>query len=665
VGAASSIPLQRLCTDLKTSGTAVPNILLDAAAVRRRGDDARHRPIRSPTLPNDDPLSTASSAAGITRIAGWSTTTPLLLPAAAAAAALAASWRCWIDPLVDSGREMDVPWRLAQGERLYRDVTYYYGPLGPWVNALALDLAGNRWLVLELICAALSALLFLFLYRLTRRAGSPLSATVATALAAALCLGAPRGGAFIFPYSSASLFALAGGLLALEAATAAPRRPVWGALGVAIALASRVEVGAAVALVLVLAGLRSPSREERRADLAAAAAGGLLAGAAYGVAFAGLSWRELCADGPLGPLLAMPQEWQVLYLKVAGLGEPGRAASHLAVSLLLDALLLAAAAWFALPRPGRPARRSLFAVAGLLLFAVHVGSGWSPIVNNLPPALEILPLVAALAAIVALARLRRPLAGPDRPRFLLFSLSALLAARVLCGLAVGPRMSAYAALPLPGLVATAAVLVFDLLAPRLPDSRIFTQRMAAVFAFAGLLFLYQIARLDHRPGMVELETAAGSLRLPAGEAAAIARTLGYLEGRARQGETLTAFPESGFFNFVLGLRSPLRQDLIVPGVLPGPREAAAARQVDTAGPKYILLCNRPTPEYGPVSFGRDYAALLWSEVLNRYVLAGAFGWPLPTAPVGASRFFIRLYERSPAATAPVVLPSPGPRRRTG
>src|SRR5215467_6719950 len=152
-----------------------------------------------------DDDSASSDAAGAFP-SGWGKAGAVVLPLLAAAAALAASWQRWINPFVDSGRELDVPWRLLQGERLYRDVTYYYGPLAPWVDALALRLFGNRWLVLELICAALSALIFLFLFRLTRRAGSPLSATVATTLAAALCMGAPRGGAFIFPYSSSSLF---------------------------------------------------------------------------------------------------------------------------------------------------------------------------------------------------------------------------------------------------------------------------------------------------------------------------------------------------------------------------------------------------------------------------------------------------------------------------
>ncbi len=99
-----------------------------------------------------------------------------LLPLLAAAASLAATWKCWINPLVDSGRELDVPFRLAQGERLYRDVTYYYGPLGPWINAAALRLFGARWLVLEIVCAALALCIFVLMFRITRRAGSVLSA---------------------------------------------------------------------------------------------------------------------------------------------------------------------------------------------------------------------------------------------------------------------------------------------------------------------------------------------------------------------------------------------------------------------------------------------------------------------------------------------------------
>lgn len=594
----------------------------------------------------------------------WRRTAPYALPVLAAIAALAVSWQSWIDPFVDSGREMDVPWRLLQGERLYADITYYYGPVGPWVNALALRLFGNDWLSLELVCAALSALIFVLLFRLTRRAGGLLSAATATTLAAAVCMAAPRGGAFVFPYSSSSLFALAGGLLALDAAAApGSRRRLLGALGIAVALASRLEVGAAAAVALVLAGIRSRHREETRADLQVVALGALIAGGLYGVALAAIPASSRLADGPFAPFLGMPKEWGFLYRMISGVEQPGNASSRMEVSLLLDSLLLAAAGWWALPRvdrPARPARRHRFALAGLLLLAAYLLSPWCVTAKNLPPLLAILPPVALVAA---LTLLRQPLEARGRSRFLLFFFSAAVAARVFFGVEVGPRMGPNAALPMPGLLATAAVLAFDLLAPRLPAPEVFKRRLAAVFAVAGILFLYRIERLDHQPRTAKLRTAAGALRLPAVKAAAIAHTLAYLEGNARAGDTLTAFPESGFFNFVTGLRSPLRQDLIVPGVLSGPREAAAVRRIDAFGPRYILLCNRTTAEFGPAAFGRDYAVELWSDVGRHYVLAATFGPAAPAAPVGAKDFFIRLYERSPAANAPLRLASTGLRRQ--
>src|SRR5512146_3108982 len=65
------------------------------------------------------------------------------LPVLAGVAAAIVSWQRWITPFVDSSREMCVPWRLARGERLYRDVAYYYGPVGPWLGAILLKTFGR------------------------------------------------------------------------------------------------------------------------------------------------------------------------------------------------------------------------------------------------------------------------------------------------------------------------------------------------------------------------------------------------------------------------------------------------------------------------------------------------------------------------------------------
>ena len=669
----------------------------------------------------------------------WPAVAKVALVTVAAIASLAANWLRWINPFVDSGREMNVPARLAAGERLYRDVVFYYGPAGPWLQALVLRAsggaaraagrppspppvaphaaalaAGRSWLPLEIACLALAAAILFLLYRLAAAAGGPRSALAATVLAAAFCLGAPHGGGFVFPYSASSLYALAGALLALTASLGRPgwrRRAVVGA-GLALALTARAEIGAATALILLLAAVRfrpglSPGPSPDGADRSGAAPGlapaaapraatpppaaELVAGVAdlslgvavalaiYAAAFAGIPWHALLAEGPLTHALAMPPEWKKLYGSVSGLSRLDRSLPELAWGLALDALVLLICAW---PPAGTASRAAssqgargarLTAPSGWpaararllprLVFGAAVAAGaaayawwggplrwpWGRIADELPPVLFPLPLVAGAAA---LAILRRPLTDRGRARFMLFALAAALGSRVALGCKVGPPMTAYCALPLPPLLATAGVLAADLLAPRLRDPGGFRCRFAVLAAALAGLYLCRLGALAWGPQIVRVDTPSGSLRLPWKEANAVAGALDYLAGRARPGDRLASFPEAGFFNFVNGLPNPLREEEIFPGVLGGGREAEATARLLASLPRFVLLANRPTPEFGPRAFGGDYATGLWSAVEDHYSLAAAFGNAAESAPVGARRFFIRIYEPDPGSAHP-------------
>src|SRR5438445_5034294 len=126
-------------------------------------------PLRSPRM---FPVPPARLLPG-GRVAG------ILVTALAGALSAWASWRTWILPFVDSSREMNVPARLVDGERIYRDVVYYYGPAGPWANAAAIAAFGRRFVALEVAGLVAAAILFASLAYLSSRAGSRLSAIAA------------------------------------------------------------------------------------------------------------------------------------------------------------------------------------------------------------------------------------------------------------------------------------------------------------------------------------------------------------------------------------------------------------------------------------------------------------------------------------------------------
>ena len=559
-----------------------------------------------------------------------------------------ASWRTWILPFVDSSREMHVPARLAAGERLYGDVVYYYGPAGPWINAAAIAAFGRKFAVLEIVGAAAAAILLAALVRLTARAGSPLSACAAAVFAAALCVGAPNGGSFLFPYSYGALWALAGAFAALAAAAAESSRKtrLAGAAGIALALLAKPEIGAAAAVLLLAAALRSRRRrEEGRRALAAVGPGAAAAAVGWAIAAAGLPLSAFFPEGPLA-LFAPPAEWRSVYRLMSGLADPASSANAIATALFLDIGIAALAFAFGSRIASRRPRAAMAAAAllvGVAVLFLAVAPG-SEIEDRLPPLLAPMPVASALAA---LALLKAPLDERGRARFLLFGFSAATASRVVFGLAYGRITTPYSVLAVPGLAATAAVLALDVLPRRATfprGSRVF---LFGVFVAAAILAIGRGARFHPAARFPPVRTSAGTLRLPGDQAPPVAQAFGFLAARARPGDGIAGFPEGGLFNFATGLSNPLREEQILPGHLDEAGERPVPARIETAGPRFLVLANHPTAAFGRVAFGEDYARAIREAVRRRYRLAASFGEAPPDAPVGDPRFFLRIYERVP------------------
>src|SRR5262245_23704629 len=89
------------------------------------------------------------------------------------------SWGTWPDTVIDFGRELYVPWRITQGDVLYRDiVSYFNGPFSPYLHALLFRSFGVSLLTLVLLSLLVVVGLLSMLHSLLCEAFGMLPATV-------------------------------------------------------------------------------------------------------------------------------------------------------------------------------------------------------------------------------------------------------------------------------------------------------------------------------------------------------------------------------------------------------------------------------------------------------------------------------------------------------
>ena len=277
-------------------------------------------------------------------------------PFAVFALLAAVSWNRWIEPYIDTGRELMVPWRLAHGERLYRDVQFPHGPLGPYLAAIVDALAGPSLAARLGLCAAVALLHLAALSALSRRLLPPCRAALAVSLAVPTAVFLRPGG-WLFPFSFDVALAVAAltAALALDVGNASPRTDAAAGAGVLAAVLSRPELGLAGALILSFAARRQPRRIVALAvaPVAAAAAG-------YALLSLGTPWRTLVADGWLC-LIRPPEAFRNVYRAYAGLDRPALRLAELLLAALAFAfasVFLVAASWRRGASRGlRPTRR--------------------------------------------------------------------------------------------------------------------------------------------------------------------------------------------------------------------------------------------------------------------------------------------------------------------
>ncbi len=574
-------------------------------------------------------------------------TPALLLPYAVFAFLALVSWNRWIEPYVDSGRELMVPWRVSRGEALYREIHFHHGPLAPYSGVLLDRLAGRR-LAAPTAFAALLALLHLeALRRLAGRGLAAGRAALAAGLAVALAFFLRPGG-WLFPFSfdtAIAVTAVTWALVLVGSGTGA--RDLATSLCLTAALLSRPELGLAAIAATGLEGRSRPRRLLLLALLPLAIAIPVYAGLSIGTPL-----PKLISDGWLA-LLRPPEAFRNVYRSYAGLDRPGFRLVELALVaaiLLLIAALLAAGAAAARMAQGRPslarAARALppFLLAASALLALRPPASLVQSASLTPPLVRVLPLAllaAALARLASLALRRSPrgiFADASDPTLFI---AALFASRLLLAAGYAGPYNAYF-LPLPIVVACAALWRgAEKAAPKVGDALPgLVSSALAVFLVFRLLVLADAYR---RPGWTSVTTPAGSLVLPEPIAGTTRLALEDLERRVPPLGTIAGFPEAGFFNFVLGRANPLPLEQFFPGHLDAAGESRIIGLLKRKAPDAVVVINVVAVGEGSRAFGKDYLPRLDQALRRDFSVAAVFGpGARPDARVGDPGFFIEI-----------------------
>jgi len=610
---------------------------------------------------------------------------------------LAASWERWGNPLVDCGREMNQPLRLAAGQMLYSDVRHIYGPLSPYINATLYRIFGPSLGVLYADGIFTALMILALVYWLSRQLMGRAAAAAATLSVTWLC-AFKQAGNYVLPYSYSALHGCALGLASLAllvqfvqkrddetrpqiGAEAAPRSRLAGsslllaAAGAMAALATlaKTEMGFAATVAgvaaVALASFRAPRRALAPAAMFLVPAVGLVV-VVYALIAARVGWHALSADSFLFFHNLSPE---LVYFnkRVSGFDQPLQAVGLMLGATVKIASLAIIIATISLlitrrkkPMSAREVKLAdlradagrvsylqlwlLLALSALLFVAI-------PLVGALQwdkgPYLAMPLLLAGFLLVVGYRFLKQFWKSGDADRRALvlivvavYALASLT--RVILRVRSGGAYSSY--------LLPASVIMFTYGWAR-PFAGLFRDGRARKLArnlAIGLIFVDAIATsglLAYRyrtRNTHSVVTARGTMIAVPDIGESVDQAIDFINREIPEGDPLAVMPEGTSLNFFTGRPNPLREEITTPGFLDARGEERAIRQLIDSNTQVVMITNRPTPEFGASVFGRDYCRRLMQWVEENFEQVAIFGPDHdPNLQIGDKTFFIRAYKR--------------------
>ena len=566
---------------------------------------------------------------------------------------LLASWQRWTQPLIDHGREMNLPARLAAGEQLYRDAQFLYGPFAPYWNALLYRVFGVHLAVLHASGALVGAFILALLYWLARRLMTVGQAAATVALALAVCALKATGN-YVQPYAYAALYGLLFALAALACLVrfTQTRRMIWmcaaGALaGFAVISKPELALGALAAAGAAWLALSWQARQAQwRSGFAFALPVLCVVIAAFGLILQRVPLNVLLNDNHI-LFTAMPPQLIYFNRHISGLARWPQSFWFTASGLLMFALwfggcLTLAAVW---QRERAALTKGLLwlSASALGLFIAFNFLRVAPAVTPFASAVLLMPCVAVICA-------RQLMKQPADDSALLLMLYAVFgfcgALRCFLNVTItGP----YTPFFIPLLLIVYLHLLFNLL-PRWfnVSARLRPSYQCAAIALIVLLAAgmgVNSIKLLHRNKTAALHTPRGRLWVEAEFGQPMAEALRDIETMTRSTDEVLCLPMATTLNFLSGRRYPFFAEIVHPGFLAGAPEQAAIADLARRRVRLILIANLDTSEFRDRVFGQDYNQPLMRWIETHYRVAARFDSAQSRgAKFGAAPFFIQAYE---------------------
>ncbi len=549
---------------------------------------------------------------------------PALLGALFASLA-SVGWLRWPDHLVDFGRELYVPWRLAEGDVLGRDVYTLFGPLSHSFNALIFRLVGPSVRIILAMNLILAVLMMFGIHRFIR-AGADRTAAAVAGLVFALVFAFAQyefiaGSNYIAPYAHEVTHGLilCMGLVACFGAQL--RRPrMWrsalagGLMG--LIFLTKVEIAAAAVGVCianaVLASMRPEPPRVLAARLAWFVGAATLAPLAFFITFSRHlapedAWRVV--SGAFAGLGNSDITSNRFYLVVSGFDRPA-ANAWLALKALVG-LILACAAMAGSARVIACFNSGVLRAAFWLI--ALAGAAWiaSSDTFSLRPLARPLQLTSLAACLyyfrLFCSRSARPRASARPGAMFLWSVfSVTLLIKILLNCKVG-HYGAFLAMP-------ATLLLVAWLVRDFPNHATRTRLQRSALRSLVVLVIVAVS-VAHARRTAEF---MGAKNLPMSDGAdriftydpqvydagvTMAATLAWLQGNTPPEASLLVLPEGVILNYLSRRANPTPYINFMPIELALYGEDAIVAALEANPPDTIVLAHKNTQEYGVGFFG--------------------------------------------------------------